>query len=79
MIEFSPVTPAFFKIFWRTAAPFIRGNDHGCRFARHRDEDVVDDDIGCIDILSTMDTTIHLFEALTRRELLFSAATILNG
>src|SRR5688572_13797985 len=79
MIESPPaVIPAFFNIFWRTTASFVRGNGHGCRFAWLRDEDVVDDDIGGIDVLSTMDAAIHLFETLARRQLLFSAATVLN-
>jgi hypothetical protein len=80
MIESAPpVVLALVNIFWRTTAPFVRGYIHGGRFAWCRDEGVVDDDLGGIDVLPAMDAAIHLLETLARRELLFSAAAILDG
>jgi len=79
MIEFPPaVALAFVNIFWWTAAPFICGDDDGCRFTYGCDEGVVDNYIRGIGILSAMNAAIHLLETLARRELHFSAAAILD-
>ncbi len=79
MIEFPPaVVLAFVSIFWRTTAPFVRGDVDGRRFTYCRDEGVVDNDIRGIDVLSAMNAAIHLLETLARRELRFSAAAVLD-
>src|SRR5688572_5240630 len=80
MIESPPaVGRALINIPGRSAASFVCRNRHRRRFSRCRENDVVDDDIGSINVPSTMDAAIPLFETLARGELLFSATSILNS
>ena len=80
MIKLPPaVVLTFVRLHWRTTATFFSGKSDGCLFVLRDQEAVVNNCVRVAEISPAVHTATNFLKALSRRQRLFTPASVFDG